>query len=93
MVINEAKAVPFVAVVIFGLLKLALIMPTHNRFDVAGWLVFSIGWAWITWAYWKDKDMPAYSGNFDYKNGENDFPRAMYVVAMVACYVIGLVWA
>jgi hypothetical protein len=51
------------------------------------WWVFYGAILQIAWAYWKGKDMLA-PPNFDFKNGANETPRFIFVIAMLGCLVI-----
>lgn len=87
------KAIPFFLVIVLGSVKFFFVLTRSSTFETIGWGLFSIMWAWITWAYWKDKEIPAYAGSYAYGNGENNFARTMYVVVMLVCYLLGIVTA
>lgn len=87
------KALPFLLVIVLGSVKLFFMLSRPSTFDQIGWGMSSIMWAWITWAYWKDKDMPARAGSFKYENGQNNVARTMYVLVMLFCYLLGVVAA
>lgn len=83
----KLKAIPLFVVLIFGTIKLLYSLSTRNRFDIIYGVLISLCFVQITWAYWKDKDMLA-PPNFNYKNGKNDLPRAIFVVSMLICYLL-----
>lgn len=81
------KAFPFFIVVASGLARLAFSVFDCQSELIVGWLVMSLGWAWICWTFWKNKNMPALTSNFNYENGANDFIRSIYAVILVLMYV------
>jgi hypothetical protein len=82
---------PFFIVAIFAIFKLTKLFQGHETGELVAWAFGSAGWLWIMWAYWKDRDMVARSGNFKYQNGENDFARTFYAISMVVTYVIAVI--
>ena len=85
------RITPLVFFAALGLAKFILLIEQGSRFDQIAWLAGTVVWCWLGWAFWKDKDMPAYSGSFGYKNGENDFARAIYIIVMMICFLLGLI--
>ena len=83
------KLVPLVVVLVLGPVKLVSLVSRRGIFDVVAWVLFSAICFWICWAFWRNRDMPNYSGNFTYQGGENNFPRLIYVLTMVAAYFFG----
>lgn len=82
------RVFPVLIVAGIGLVRLIYAF-FHFRLDVLiGWLLMSLGWGWACWAFWKNKNMPAVSGNFKYEDGKNDFIRAIYAVALVIMYAL-----
>ena len=71
--------------------KLFILWQRQNTFDLLSWIFFSAIWIWVGWGYWKDKDMPAYVGNFRYNDGKNQLARTIFVVSMIVCFLIGFI--
>lgn len=84
----NTSAIPFFSVLVVFPLKLWLLWTNFDVFNVVAWCVGSAMWLWITWAYWKNRDMPAYAGSFRYENGKNQFARTMYAISTLVCYLI-----
>jgi hypothetical protein len=82
------KIIPFLLIMVVGLVKLFMFSQRPSTFDLIGWSMSSLMLAWIGWAYWKDKELPAYVGNFSYQNGTNQFAITMYVSVMLFCYLV-----
>ena len=82
------RAFPFLIVVAIGLGRLIYAFSAFKLDVLVGWLLMSLGWGWVCWAFWKNKDMPAVSGNFKYEDGKNDFIRAVYTIALVSMYLL-----
>lgn len=86
------KVIPLFEILVLGTIKLMYSVNVKSRFDIIFGILITICFIQITWAYWKDKDMLA-PPNFNYNNGENSLPRAMFVVAMMVCYLMFVVGA
>lgn len=84
------RSIPFFLILILGTIKTATLMRAFDAFNFFSWIAFSMMWGWIAWGFWKNKDMPAYSGNFHYLNGENKVPRTAYVLAILFTYFLGV---
>lgn len=82
----KKRAMPFILICLVGPLKLIWISINFNLFNILAWLGFSLVSAWIGWAYWRDRDMPSYAGDFRFKEG-NNFPRTLYAFSSLAAYV------
>lgn len=82
------KVIPFLLIMAVGLMKLFMFSQRPSTFDLIGWTMSSLMLIWIAWAYWKDKELPAYAGNFSYQNGTNQFARTMYVSVWLCCYLV-----
>lgn len=83
----KLRMVPFFILVMFGIPKLALVLQTYEVVRICAWFLGSAGMAWNCWAYWKDRDMIGRSVSFDFRSGENQTMRTIYVVSLVAAYV------
>lgn len=83
------RAIPFIFAIALGLVKLFLLIIRRDVFDIFAWLLFSVICLWVCWAYWKNRDIPAYSGNFKFQDGRNEIPRAAFTLLMVVAYFIG----
>ena len=85
------KATPLALIAVLGLVKFLFLFEKSGQFEKVGWLAGTLVWSWLGWAYWKDKDMPTYSGDFSYKNGQNDFARTVYIIVMLFCFLLGVI--
>lgn len=82
------KAIPILIAVILGGVEIAFMNDTSVAFfSKFGWWAFYAAIIQISWAYWKGKDMLA-PPNFDFKNGANEQPRLIFVIAMLGCLLI-----
>ena len=61
-------------------------------FYYIAWTGFSLIYLCISFAFWKNKKMPSYSGNFDYSEGENEFARIAYMVSSMATFILAFLF-
>ena len=82
------KSLPFWVVISLGCIKIIIMNDSTISFfsKLSRW-AFYAAILQISWAYWKGKDMLA-PPNFDFKNGANETPRFIYLIAMLGCLVI-----
>lgn len=85
------KLFPLMLLVTMAMFKVSLVLGTRSKFEVIGWLIWSLVAFHTGWAYWKDKNMLS-PPNFDFKDGKNGTARLLFVSGFVACYFIGVVW-
>lgn len=82
------KSIPFFVLVSLSPLKFFLLLQASDITEMILWGLISLGFGWIEWAYWKNREMPARAGNFKYQNGKNDFIRALYAAAILCAYLL-----
>lgn len=89
------KAVPFLLVVLFAPIKLYFLYHSSTKPEFILWVVGISGVCiWPTWAYWKDRDMPARSGDFQFRaDGKNSVTRSIYVCFLLVCFAGFLIFA
>ncbi len=83
------RVVPFLFVLILSVAKLFQLFHENNLFEIIVWISFSFICLWICWAYWLNRNLPAYSGNFKFQEGVNGFPRTVYTLLMASAHFIG----
>jgi hypothetical protein len=82
------KSLPFWVVISLGSIEIIFMNDSLvSFFSKFSWWFFYGAILQIAWAYWKGKDMLA-PPNFDFKNGANETPRFIFVIAMLGCLVI-----
>jgi hypothetical protein len=82
------KAIPFCISIVAGAIKLFLLLKRGIWFDVLAWIAFWGIWGWIFYAYWKDKDIPAYSGTFSFSDGAHKVRRFFYLISSLIAFGI-----
>jgi len=85
------RAIPLIFVILLGPMKLFFLATRRDAFDIFAWILFSAACLWVCWAYWKNRDIPAYSGNFKFQDGRNELPRVAFTLLMTAVYFIGAI--
>ena len=86
------KAIPFAMAIIIGAIKMILILNRGEWINVFIWCAFCAMWFWIFYAFWKDKDMPSYSGEFRFNDGKSDVKRLIYMISSSIVFLIGAFW-
>lgn len=79
-----------IALGIFKLLKIILSSPGVSEFVI--WLLSSAMLAWMTLTYWKDKDLPSTSGDFDFHEGKNNTLRVILIALTICAYVVYVIY-
>lgn len=83
----KSRKILFIFILISGYAKLIELLIRRNILEIGAWILYFLFVAWISGAYWKNKNMPTYSGDFDYKDGKNEFGRSFYMVSVFLCYI------
>jgi hypothetical protein len=60
----------------------------ERYFQALGWPLICAWILWLAYAFKTNKKLPSYSGDFSYKNGENQVARIAYLLTMVGIFIL-----
>lgn len=86
------KKLPLVFIFAVCLVKTAFFSRHFSSFEWLAWLLTSGGALYVSWAYWRDKNLPARSGNFKFEEGKNSTARALYVAVIGGMYIAAAIY-
>lgn len=84
---------PIISFLAIALLRIVGFPQHFDKFEWVAWSLISCAFLYVGWAYWKDKDLPARSGDFKFEEGKNSTARALYVTMVVGIYAVVAIFA